>query len=357
MNAKDDRHLVGPVLGHVVVGDLVVGDVDDRVQTRIVFMHEALHAALNNTTPFGAVLTAYHLLAQDIDAYGPAFRKLIAMCDAVHEAYATYLSLRILGLDATAVRGTFGYRDIYRRADLLVPNDLPGKTLMVEAGLRACMSPMVLSQLAEHDLSPDTPDLIQDEDQPNTRLLRLETADEVFWEHAWSRTIDAVHEHPGWPEWQLSAAGGDRPRDEAAEAVEDRIAELLFAEVAAWFDRRGMPVQPQTDLVSFGDRIFAPLQKRLYRNLKPLPAEASQDYGQTGPPQHAATSSKVEPAATRHPALGVKPNAAVVARQLDELRSLVAREGRADVHQALTDVLGTLRTVAASVVTAAREMP
>ncbi|MFF0123773.1 hypothetical protein ACFYP7_31330 [Micromonospora arida] len=360
MSAMGDRHRIGAVLGHTVLGGKpVVGDVDDQAPMRLVSMHEALHAALNATTPFGAILTAYHLLAQDIDLYRPVMPKLIAMCDAVHEEYATYLSVQITGIDISAVPEAFRYRDIYRRADLLVPNGLPAKTAMVEAGLRACMSPMALSRLAEHILSPDTPDLFRDEDQPNTRLLMLETAGEAFWEYAWSQTADTVHEHPGWHEWQTATAGGDRPRGEAAEAVENQIAELLFAEVAAWFDLQGMPVQPLADFAGFANRIGTAPQLRPYRSRLRLPQDDAAVFpglARNAARQYTATPSSDEFSTVAESAPGVEADAAVIARQLGELRSLVAREGQADVRQALMNVLGTLGTVAASSVVAAQEI-
>jgi hypothetical protein len=57
------------------------------------------------------------------------------------------------------------------------------------------------------------------------------------------------------------------------------------------------------------------------------------------------------------PSAGEARDTAPVGRQLDQVRSLVAREGQIEIRQALIDVLETLSNVAVSAVTSDREGP
>jgi hypothetical protein len=61
---------------------------------RLVTVHEALHAALNDTTAFGVLLAVCAVLGQVAgDEYEAALRRLVGQCRGVHEAFATFQSL------------------------------------------------------------------------------------------------------------------------------------------------------------------------------------------------------------------------------------------------------------------------
>src|ERR1700745_668830 len=64
---------------------------------RLVTVHEALHAALNDTTAFAVLMAACAVLGQAAgDEYEAALRRLVGQCRGVHEAFATFQSLWLL---------------------------------------------------------------------------------------------------------------------------------------------------------------------------------------------------------------------------------------------------------------------
>jgi len=116
---------------------------------RLVTVHEALHAALNDTTAFGVLMAACAVLGQAAgDEYEAALRRLVGQCRGVHEAFATFQSLWLaVAGDMSYLSGYPRYQRWYQDASDLVPipDHTRRKEMMLEAAARACMQAPVLT--------------------------------------------------------------------------------------------------------------------------------------------------------------------------------------------------------------------
>jgi hypothetical protein len=214
---------------------------------RLVTVHEALHAALNDTTAYGVLLAACSALVQtERSSYEQELARLVGQCRGVHEAFATFQSLwLVVAGDLSYLDGYPRYQRWYRDARDLVP--LPDssrrKEMMLEAAARACMQAPVLDRLIagpdnlSHAWAPPA------RDRPDERFAMLHrTADANFWSHAWARCAAAVSGTPLWAALEAS----DHDVTSRPETYDDAYAEplatcahLLYDSVARLLGEQG----------------------------------------------------------------------------------------------------------------------
>ncbi|MFI5842596.1 hypothetical protein ACIA8K_23095 [Catenuloplanes sp. NPDC051500] len=168
----------------------------------LVTVHEALHAVLNDTTAYGMALAGYALLSRHAgDEYRQALRRLVDGGREIHEAFATFGSIWLVGGgDLDLLRGYRDYQSWYRNASDLVPH-LPDsdrrKELMIEAAVRACMQSDGLAHLLERDLTADAWRGVGRLDRPDERFSLLHArAGEDFWRTAWAECAEALAGSP-----------------------------------------------------------------------------------------------------------------------------------------------------------------
>jgi hypothetical protein len=217
------------------------GDDADSAGAHLVTAHEALHAVLNDTTAHGMALAAYAVLARHAGGqHGAALRRLVDTCRDVHESFATFGSLWLVGGgDVALLRNYTDYLDWYRNASDLVP-DLPDhdrrKELMIDAAVRVCMQSKGLERLLDAGLAADAWRTLAGPDRPADRFARLfGSADAGFWEAAWSECAEALRGTPAFD--ALEAAQQDpalRPETYDGRYADawQTCAELLHARVA-----------------------------------------------------------------------------------------------------------------------------
>ena len=168
---------------------------------RLVTVHEALHAALNDTTAFGALVAACAVLGQVAGGeYEAALKRLVGQCRGVHEAFATFESLwLVVAGDMSYLSGYPRYQRWYKDASDLVPipDHVRRKEMMLEAAARACMQAPVLTGLGgAAPLSADAWRRPASE-RPDERFALLHrVADGKFWDAAWGECIEAVWTRP-----------------------------------------------------------------------------------------------------------------------------------------------------------------
>ncbi|MEV4080425.1 hypothetical protein ACGFJC_53200 [Nonomuraea fuscirosea] len=224
------------------------GDVTSN-QAQLVTVHEALHAALNDCTSFGTSLAAYAVLGLDDPDRRLALTRLVDMCRTVHEAFATYQSIWLVGGgDLALLKGYPSYIDWYRDASDLVglPDHFRSKEMMIEAAVRACMQSRAVDHLLRRGLTVDVAETVPPLDRPNVRFDLLHRhADAAFWSAAWSRCCDAVGDTPAW---RSLRAGEDDPSlrkstySSEYQATWMTIAHLLHEEVTTLLGRHGAEV-------------------------------------------------------------------------------------------------------------------
>ncbi|MCD0453776.1 hypothetical protein LO762_32015 [Actinocorallia sp. API 0066] len=207
-------------------------------RARLVTVHEALHATLNDCTAFGTGLAGYAVLALDGDAHREALVRLVGMCRGVHEAFATFMSIWLVSGDVGLLEGYRPYQGWYRDASDLVPipDHHRSKEMMVEAAVRVCMQSPALRTLIDNGLSVGAVAEIPRLERPDVRFRLLhEATDAAFWNRAWERCEEAVGSTTAWE--ALIAAQDDpalRPSTYADEYQADwrTVAHILHEEVA-----------------------------------------------------------------------------------------------------------------------------
>ncbi len=215
---------------------------------RLVTVHEALHAALNDTTAFGVLMAACAVLGQVAGGrHEPALKALVGQCRGVHEAFATFQSLWL------AVEGDVSYLSGYRRylrwyqdaSDLIpLPDHLRRKEMMLEAAARVCMQAPVLTRLT--GAAPAVADAwaLPPGERPDERFALLHrVADAAFWTRAWAECAGAVSDTPLW----AALEAGDHDVSLRQETYDDAFdeplatcAHLLYAAVAALLAEHGL---------------------------------------------------------------------------------------------------------------------
>jgi hypothetical protein len=214
---------------------------------RLVTVHEALHAALNDTTAFGVLLAVCAVLGQVAgDEYEAALRRLVGQCRGVHEAFATFQSLWLVaGGDMSYLSGYPRYQRWYQDASDLVPipDHTRRKEMMLEAAARACMQAPVLT-----GISGDAP-LAADiwtrpaSERPDERFALLHrVADGKFWDRAWDECIEAVSGTP--LEEALKVSDSDislrsQTYDDALDEPLATCAHVLYSAVATLLAEHG----------------------------------------------------------------------------------------------------------------------
>jgi hypothetical protein len=186
------------------------GDDAGSAGGHLVTVHEALHAVLNDTTAYGMALAAYAVLSRHTeDAYTQGLGRLVAGAREIHEAFATFGSIWLVGGgDLGLLRGYPDYQSWYRNASDLIPH-LPDhdrrKELMIEAAVRACMQSGGLAGLLERDLDANAPGEVGRRDRPDERFSMLhERADTDFWRVAWAECAAALAGSPALDALQAS---------------------------------------------------------------------------------------------------------------------------------------------------------
>jgi hypothetical protein len=257
----DDDHLLGPLLrGESAGGSGAYNSYDlwstslrrgDAGSTgaRLVTVHEALHASLNDTTAFGILLAACAVLARTEDGgYQGALERLVGYCRTVHESFATFTSLWLVADgDGAFLQGYPRYQRWYKDASDLVriPDHLRRKEMMLEAAARACMQPPVLDRMAR--LGPDSPEVwgIPLTERPDHRFgLLHQAADQAFWTRSWQRCADAVGGGSLWAAIEASDRDPSRRPETYDEALASQIqtcANLLYEDVAGLLAAHGAP--------------------------------------------------------------------------------------------------------------------
>jgi hypothetical protein len=214
---------------------------------RLVTVHEALHAALNDTTAFGVLLAVCAVLGQVAgDEYEAALRRLVGQCRGVHEAFATFQSLwLVVAGDMSYLSGYPRYKRSYQDASDLVPipDHTRRKEMMLEAAARACMQAPVLAGISgEAPLAADTWTRPASE-RPDERFALLHrVADGNFWDRAWDECIAAVSGTP--LEEVLKASDSDVSRrqetyDDALDEPLATCAQVLYSAVATLLAEHG----------------------------------------------------------------------------------------------------------------------
>lgn len=168
---------------------------------KLVTVHEALHAALNDTTAFGVLLAARVALDQ-AGGGGPdgVLKRLVGQCRGVHEAFATFESLWLAADgDMSYLSGYPRYQRWYKDASDLVPlpDHLRRKEMMLEAAARACMQGPVLIRITSGGPLSGSAWACPASERPDERFAMLHRfADREFWDRAWDQCAEAVSGSP-----------------------------------------------------------------------------------------------------------------------------------------------------------------
>jgi hypothetical protein len=278
----DDDHLLGPLLRGDSAGGSGAYNSYDQWSTslrrgeagstgaRLVTVHEALHASLNDTTAFGILLAVCAVLARTERAgYQGTLERLVGSCRIVHESFATYTSLwLVVGGDSAFLDGYPWYQRWYKDASDLVPvpDHLRRKEMMLEAAARACMQSPVLDRLVR--LGPDSPDDVWSiplTERPDQRFgLLHEAADLAFWARSWQRCGDAVGGGSLWA--AIGASDRDPSRrpetyDEALATQIQTCASLLYEDVAGLLAAHGAPTLDYDGHRRFRGRVIEAVER------------------------------------------------------------------------------------------------
>jgi hypothetical protein len=218
---------------------------DDATGDRLVTVHEAFHATLNDCTAFGVELAATGVVARFRHDDRPV-RRLVDMCRTVHESYATFTSLWLAGAgDLALLGGREDYLAWYRDAADLVPLPPAGRRtqLALDEAARACMQAGVLPDLLTTILSSARPDVPR-QARPDVRFTWLhELADQPFWDRVWAHCAEEVDPAA----WEVLIAADTDTAALALTYTEDlapacaAIGEIVYAEFAELLGRRGAP--------------------------------------------------------------------------------------------------------------------
>jgi len=214
---------------------------------RLVTVHEALHAALNDTTAFGVLMAACAVLAQVAGGqHEPALKRLVGQCRGVHEAFATFQSLWLV------VAGDMSYLSSYPRylrwyqdaSDLVpLPDHMRRKEMMLEAAARVCMqSPVLIRLTGETPVFADAWAPCARE-RPDERFALLHrVADAKFWTRAWDECAAVVSDTPLWAALEASDHDVSLRQETYGDALDEPLAtcaHLLYSAVAALLAEHG----------------------------------------------------------------------------------------------------------------------
>jgi hypothetical protein len=214
---------------------------------KLVTVHEALHAALNDTTAFGVLLAACAALEQ---AGGGApegvLKRLVGQCRGVHEAFATFESLWLVADgDVSYLSGYPRYQRWYKDASDLVPlpDHMRRKEMMLEAAARACMQGPVLARITSGGPLSGQAWVCPASERPDERFgLLRQFAEGEFWDRAWDQCAEAVSGSPLLAAIEASDADPSLRAQTYGDAFDEPLAicaHLLYAAVAALLAEHG----------------------------------------------------------------------------------------------------------------------
>jgi hypothetical protein len=159
------------------VTEMRLGGVD-RLADLVVFLHEAHHASLNDSTAWGA---AVHVLARLGAASRPSFLAVLEAARQTHESYATYASVSVaLAHDVSAevvLAGYPNYLPLHRATARFVAHGAGPhrRYLAATAAARVAMQCPIMDLLIAKDLAGFDPAELREIDTPDGRwrwLLR-----------------------------------------------------------------------------------------------------------------------------------------------------------------------------------------
>lgn len=191
-------------------------DTDPRV-AQMLDVHEALHVQLDESTAFGALLNAVAFAARNLPGDERLHRlldQLVAGCRLVHESYATYLSLLVVG-DGQASLDLLADNPLYRTyhdqgAALAV--GLSGGYLRrhaVGAALRACMQGDAAAIAVARGLDNFRPADLRGAAWPDAILRRLAAR---LRPDTWTTALEqARQDRPDLPGWDAITASEADP--------------------------------------------------------------------------------------------------------------------------------------------------
>ena len=215
---------------------------------RLVTVHEALHAALNDTTAFGVLMAACAVLGQSAGGqHELTLKALVGQCRGVHEAFATYQSLwLVVAGDMSCLSGYPQYLRWYKDASDLIP--LPDHTrrkeMMLEAAARVCMQAPVLTRLTGHASVPADAWAVPAGERPDERFALLHrVADARFWTRAWEECAAVVSDTPLWAALEASDRDVSLRPETYGDAFDEPLAacaHLLYSSVAALLAKHGL---------------------------------------------------------------------------------------------------------------------
>jgi hypothetical protein len=187
----------------------------------LVYVHEAHHQALNDSTAWGAALHVTSALGQ---THRACFRALLEACSLIHESYATFAAVSIVSAHYADVEALLAPYPSYERllhamATLTTETVGPHRRYLLATALaRACMqSPVLATLLASDDLTV-APDDLPAIELPDTRWRWLMRAGRELTRAAAAAADDRVAT-------ELGTAGldADAPDHGAADAVASEL--------------------------------------------------------------------------------------------------------------------------------------
>lgn len=208
---------------------------------RVVHLHEAHHAALNDSTAWG---TALHLLARMPEPFHDAFALMLDACRRVHESFATFASVSLLTSHGD------------NPADLLTPYPLyvplyesvlrgvsavdgPNRRyLLATCAARASMQSPVLDLFTGGHANDITPSALRGIDTPDGRWAWLVSRPPGWWLDVARQADDAVRRRHG-----EAALMADAPDEDPTAAVAEEHDPAWASWELAAYDVMGMALE------------------------------------------------------------------------------------------------------------------
>jgi len=223
----------------------------------MVTLHEAMHAALNDTTAWGSLFQAYSVLlrhASEPEKYQRISTDVVRACWRAHEVFATYAGVymadRVAG--PGLLNGHSAYQEHYRTAQELTEG-LPEESRLqwhaLVAAVRACMQSNALAVSLRVGLNHFKLADVRVADQPDARLEILLGEGATLW----TGVIDEIAERERWEprvaspvRAALLAVPTTAERNEVVEAALDSVAgiaeRVCYERAANLLLRRGTTV-------------------------------------------------------------------------------------------------------------------
>jgi hypothetical protein len=205
----------------------------DGSSSRVVHLHEAHHAALNDSTAWGSAL---HLLARLPEPYQCAFTWVLDACRLTQESFATFASVSLLasrGEDAAALLEPYPAYAPLHDSVLGVVSRVAGpnrRYLLATVAARAAMQTPVLDLFTEHGLDDLRPASLRHMDTPDARWIWLLRRGHAWWGTVGSEADDAVRQVHGDAALAADAMGDDP----LAAVAEEHDASWASWEMAAY---------------------------------------------------------------------------------------------------------------------------